>query len=336
MNNLNITGLFSAEAIRARFESFPKVVGPIMDLVYLTQDTHPLAVIGKDEIYDTLDAVPLVFRGGASVALSSAHTGDFYEPHSIRINYGVNGAELNNLRLLDPAALDNWANGKTLRMRQLIRLQVNAMCGLALSGTLTWPRALPAGGFEDMTFVYGTIKSVTPDKMWDAADIKIGDVVGVFDAMLDQLQAGGYGGDVVVLAGATAWKLLRSIALAVTTTAVKGNAGGASSALIELPDEETMIVGGYTVKRRGQTYKNPSTGAAADIIPAKKVMMVAKDAGHRLTYCAVDDLDANLQALPFFIKPIKTEDPSGWKLVAESKPFPMVNARGVCGAQVQA
>ena len=62
--------------------------------------------------------------------------------------------------------------------------------------------------------------------------------------------------------------------------------------------------------------------------------MIAKDAGHRLIYCAVDDLDANLQAMPFFIKPVKKDDPSGIKLISEGKPFPVVNVKGICRATV--
>ncbi len=57
--------------------------------------------------------------------------------------------------------------------------------------------------------------------------------------------------------------------------------------------------------------------------------MIALDAGHSLPYCAIDDLDGNLQALPFFIKPVKTDIPSGYSLIAESKPFPLVNVNGI-------
>jgi hypothetical protein len=64
------------------------------------------------------------------------------------------------------------------------------------------------------------------------------------------------------------------------------------------------------------------------------VVMVALDAGHKLPYCALDDLDAKLQPLPFFVKPLKTDDPSGYKLVAESKPFPVVNVKGICTSAV--
>ena len=62
--------------------------------------------------------------------------------------------------------------------------------------------------------------------------------------------------------------------------------------------------------------------------------MIATDAGHILPYAAIDDLDGNLQPLPFFIKPIKTADPSGWKLIAESKPLPIVQPKGICDATV--
>jgi hypothetical protein len=38
--------------------------------------------------------------------------------------------------------------------------------------------------------------------------------------------------------------------------------------------------------------------------------------------------------MPFFIKPIPLQDPSGVKLVAESKPFPIVNTSAICTATV--
>jgi len=102
---------------------------------------------------------------------------------------------------------------------------------------------------------------------------------------------------------------------------------------VEITDQGINI-GGYLVKRRSERYRNPQTGVMTPVIADGVVKMIAKDAGHKLIYCALDDLDANLQALPFFSKPLKSDDPSGYKIIGESKPLPVVNPKGICDATV--
>ena len=100
--------------------------------------------------------------------------------------------------------------------------------------------------------------------------------------------------------------------------------------------EEGINIGGYLIKRRAEQYRNPQTKVMTPVVPVKEMMMIATDAGHKMPYCAVDDLDANLQAMPLFVKPVEIKDPSGYKLVCESKPFPIPNVKGICKAQVVA
>ena len=45
-------------------------------------------------------------------------------------------------------------------------------------------------------------------------------------------------------------------------------------------------------------------------------------APHALHYCALNDLDAALQPLPFYAKPVMSDDPSGVKIIGTSKPMP--------------
>jgi hypothetical protein len=41
-----------------------------------------------------------------------------------------------------------------------------------------------------------------------------------------------------------------------------------------------------------------------------------------------------LEATPFFSKVVKTDDPSGYRVISESKPMPLVAAKGFCWATV--
>ena len=45
-------------------------------------------------------------------------------------------------------------------------------------------------------------------------------------------------------------------------------------------------------------------------------------------------LTATWKLFPFFSKTIKIEDPSGYKVISESKPMPLVSSKGFCWATV--
>jgi hypothetical protein len=167
---------------------------------------------------------------------------------------------------------------------------------------------------------------VTPTKLFSAADAKLKDIFAVLQAMEEKLEEKGYGSTKEIWAGKTAYEAIFAIAEASTSTA---------KIRVEL-SEQGINIGGYLIKRRAETYRNPNGGAATACLDLKTLRMVATDAGHTLPYCALDDLDANLQPLPFFVKPIELKDPSGYKLVAESKPLPIPNMDGVCDAVVVA
>jgi len=322
---LDIKGLFTKEAIIIRLKDMPDLKTPVMDTLFLDRPQHPLPLLGKDEILDTAAALPLVRRGGASVAAAPVGgTVDFFEPLPVRPSVSVTGAELNNLKLLDGGGLEAWARNKTDYLRKRVRATTEALCGLATSGAITYPVKLEGGSWENFTVSFGSLLSVTPGTLWGAQGAKLKDVMVTLIAMRKAIQAKGFGSELEIWAGEDAYMALFALAEASQTTA---------KLRVEITDD-SIQVGGFAVKLRGETWKNPQTGALAAYVPAKDVRVIAKDGGHKCPYCALDDLDANLQALPFFVKPVKTQDPSGYKLIGESKPFPVVNVNAICGATV--
>lgn len=213
-------------------------------------------------------------------------------------------------------------------LRRIIRKSTEALCAISLSGTLTYPVKLEAGGYENYTVAYGSTLSVTPAVLFSAAGAKIKDVFKVLTAMHEKLQENGYGSTLEIWAASDAYLTLFGLVEAVLSSA-KMNVGIKVGA-----DDNGINIGGYLVKRRAEKYRHPQTGTMTAIVPAKTLRMIATDAGHFLPYCALDDLDANLQPLPFFVKPIESKNPSGYQLVAESKPFPVPNVTGICDATV--
>lgn len=322
---INLRGLFSREAIISYLTALPVIKTPVMDAIFTERPQHPLALLGVDDIAVDAQPLPMIRRGGPSIAAVSEGGGiAMYEPLPVRVHKSVTAADLNNLKVLKGADLNTWARGKTDHLRRAVRRTTEALCARALSGTLRWPVSLEKGGYDVFEVVYGQNLTMAPDTLWNDADVKLADVYTCLSDMEEAIQDGGFGGQVEIWAGKAAYNALFVIAENSRTTA---------QIRVEITSQG-VNVGGYLVKRRSEKHRDPESGAMVPAVPDATVRMIALDAGHKLPYCAVDDLDANLQALPLFVKPVKTDDPSGYKLIAESKPFPVVNTRGVCDAVV--
>ncbi|MCP4162591.1 MAG: hypothetical protein GY760_21195 [Deltaproteobacteria bacterium] len=323
----DIRGFFSREAIIKNLKKLPKLKTPVMDTVYSDRPQHPMALVGSDMIQQVVRAMPVIRRGGASISVKG-DTGAtvFYEPLSIRPNTMVTGAELNNIQVLSKSGLEIWAKNKTDYLRKICRATAEAMAAASLKGQFVWPVQLENGTFENWEIDFGTPVSMAMSgyTKWDDSECKITHVFELLTDMQETIQDNGYGGTIETWAGKKAYGVLLGIVENHKSTAkinVKLSAKG-------------IEVGEFLIKRRSERNFNPKTKEMVPVVADNSIKMIATDAGLTMPYCAVDDLDAKLQAMPFFVKPISKEDPSGWKLVAESKPFPIPNVDGICDAVV--
>lgn len=324
---VSLRGLFTREAIIRYLTQLPVLQTPVMDIVYANRPTNPLPLVGADLMQSTVRAMPLARRGGRSITIpGSTGASNFYEPFPIRPDIGVTGADLNNLRVLqgNQASLDAWAQLKTDILRRTVRATTEALCCVSLTGKIQWPVQLEGGGFETYEVDFGSVQTFAPAKKWDDNAAKMKDVFMCLRGMHKKLKEKGYGGTVEFWAGEDAYNALFALAEGFQSTA---------KFRVEIT-EMGINVGGYLVKPRDEMYYNPQTKAMVPIVDPKFVKAIALDAGSLMPYSAIDDLDGNLQPMPFFVKPIKTENPSGFQLVAESKPFPIPNVDGICDAQV--
>ncbi|NDY56330.1 hypothetical protein G3N56_06180 [Desulfovibrio sulfodismutans] len=322
---LDIRGLFTKEAIVRYLMALPVLKTPVMDTIFATRPQHPLPMLGVDDVSVVANPLPVVRRGAPSIsAVSESGNIAFYEPLPVSAHKSVTGADLLNLQMLRGDGLEAWAREKTDLLRRVCRLTTEALCALALTGTVEWPVQLEKGGWEVYKIEYGDPLSAIPGTLWDAGGVKLKAVFELLTAMQESIQDNGFGGQIVTWAGKAAYNALFAIAEASVTTA---------KMRVEIT-EKGIDVGGYLVERRSERNRNPQTGAMTPVVADDDVVMVALDAGHKLPYCALDDLDANLQPLPFFVKPIKKSDPSSYRLVGMSKPFPVPNVKGICRATV--
>lgn len=325
MGLISLRGLFTPQLIVQYLKVLPLIRTPVIDIVFANRPQSPMALIGRDEVNTVVRAVALTRRGSASLPIGGG-TGqaDFFEPFPINPSTFVGAHDLNNLKLLGQSSLQIWAQAKTDHLRRVIRATSEAMAATAISGTLSWPVQLEGGTFDTYQVEFGAPVAYVPTKTWDEADAKITHVMLHLQEMQEALQDNGYGSEIEWWAGKTAYATLLGLVGAVTSTA---------KIRVEI-NKEGIYVGDFLIKRRSEKNRNPQTGALASVVADKDLVAIALDAGHVMPYAALDDLDANLQPLPMFVKPLESKDPSGVKLVGMSKPFPSPNMKGIAKATV--
>jgi len=324
---VDLRSYFTPEAVARQLENLPPVKTPVMDTVFTDRPQHPLPVLGVDDISETVQTVPVVKRGAPStpVAVESREI-TYIEPMPVKPSTLLTAVELNNFKLLDGAGREAWTARKIDSLRRVARRTTEVLAAQAMTGKISFPLTRGGGAYDTYEVDFGTPLSHTPGTLWDNTSAKITDVFKTLTEMQLAVQQEGFGGRMEVWAGKDAYYALMALAEKVTSTA---------KVRVEM-SAEGVFVGNFLVKLRTETYKNPQTGVLTNIVPDHRAVMVGLEAEWRLFYCAVDDLEANLLPMPFFVKPVELSDPSGIKLVGESKPLPVPNMKAVCWADVVA
>lgn len=323
-----VRGLFTPKTVVQHLGKLPPIKTHTIDTFYMNRPLHPFPIIGRDEVNHVIKAIPFIERGGPSIATGGS-TGqtDFFEPLPIRPNGQVRANELNNLMQLTGAGRTMWAQNKTDQLRKIVRATHEAVASVAhYTGTLIWAIKNADGTLGTYEIVFGAPVAYVPAKLWTAGDIKIAEIFEQLTEMEEALEENGYGSRVQFEAGKTAFQ-----ALMVAVEAFKSTA----KMKVEVSDVGISI-GGYMITRNAEKYWDPGSKTYKYKVGLLECVGTDLDGGHMSPYCAIDDLDGNNQALPFFIKPVKQDDPSGIKLIAESKPFVSPNMKAIIKATVAA
>lgn len=318
---INIRQYFTPAAIGLHLEALPVLETFIMDLIYGNRITHPLPVLGVDELLSITGNVPVVRRGTAAYPLAGESKGITYlEPQPVDVSSFLGAVDLNNLKLLGDQGIEYWVRGKVDTQRRAVRSTTEALACQSLSGAISYPMKTDAG-LDTYTVNFGTILSQAISVKWDHADKGLELILLDLIAMGNTIkQACGYGSKIVYLAGQTAYIALAKKVLAVQDAKINAQV-----------TEKGITIAGFTVLLAEGGYKNlANNGAWVPSVADKNIVAVAVDAPFKLFYCALDDLDANLLPMPFYSKPIKLDNPSGYNIIGMSKPVPVPVPKAIC------
>lgn len=318
--------LFSRENMIRRLQALPAIATVVMDEVFTNRPQMASATVPVEDVAQIVRTMPLIQRGGASLSMGTSGSSiSAYEPLPISIHAFVTAADVNTLRQYDPQGLEAWATQKTNTLRQTVRRTTEGMAAQAINGKIEWPIQLTGGGTDIYTVEWGTPVKVTPKKKLGVADASIETVIDILSDMRKALRRKGFaGGAVKVWAGEEAYSAILRLAAKYEGTVVEVKV-----------QEDCILLGSTKIVQRNEEYPHPlKKDTWVPIQSAKTLRMIDPAGGHQMPYCALDDFDAKLAPLPLFVKPIKFDDPSGYKLVAQSKPFPVPNMEAIAESEV--
>ena len=91
---------------------------------------------------------------------------------------------------------------------------------------------------------------------------------------------------------------------------------------VQWTDYGCVLFGKYKLMPMSATYALPGKNTLTDVVDSKSIQTIDIANAGTLFYLALDDFDAGLKPLPFFAKNVKSQDPSGYKIIGMSKPLP--------------
>jgi hypothetical protein len=328
---LSLKQHFTAAKIAKVIETSTPTPSTVLDRLFPESVRQQLdsPVIPVEELLQNIGVMPVVSRGGQPAMLNdTSSVGTYVEPLPLKIASKVDAVSLNNLKLGNPQTRAQWARRKIEALRKSVKLSTEAMAAqCAFDGRILFPMLLDSGTYQEYSVAYGgesiQTKNVTVDAKWDHAEITRAKVYNLLRAMATDLDRSGYGGDKLVHAGALAYGTLLNLL----------ESEKESKFPARLADDGAIILGKFKIYEMSEAWKNPKDGSTVQKLADKEIRMNTVGAT-ALYYGALDDLDANLQPLPLFVKPIEEKRGGNLELIAHSKPLPAVAPKSVMKAVV--
>jgi len=321
---MDLKKFFTRDAIVDTLGRLPELKTPVMDLLYQDRRNHPFPVVGYKDMGLPAGNIPVVRRGSQSYALAPTDGKvSMIEVQPVNPSVFLSAADLNNLKLLDPSGQQTYIDNQIDNLRRACRATAEALSAQSLTGKIAYPLRADGGSYLTYEVDFGTPASVTITKKWDDANTTVSDIIKSLGQIIDALKKTAPAMDVQFLCGFDVYAAL-----------VEKIGALPNSAIAQVGPDYISLGGVAKIQLLAANYIDLTNNTAVSAIPAKTILAVDRSSGFKLLYAALDQMDAGLVALPFYAQPVTTQDPSGVKIIGESKPLPVPNTKGIVKAVV--
>jgi len=316
-----ISRYFNEKSVAQLLEDKEPIRTPVWNRVFTKDVQLGLGYVSRKIVSDTTGNVPLIKRGTSSIPLNDGNEQtDLFEPQPLAINHVLKAKDMIDLKQMDNEfSLRQWIADKFESQKNVIDRTIEALCCQALRGSIDYSIKVFDGDLGDYKVDFGSTLAVPAAFAgnWDTASIT--DIFKDLQALANTIKLGTiYGSRIGILAGENVYNTLIGKAMGVST----------STSVNMKVEPDTVILNGWKIENFSTAqYTNIKTGQKVKAVGDDEILLFAEDAPFQLTFLAIDDFDAHgeakLIARDFYPKLIKEEDPSAYKIMTQSKFFPM-------------
>jgi hypothetical protein len=311
---------FSQASIADIVTELAKPLTPMADFLFppAARKQKQSPFISTEEVKTETGAIPLIRRGSASFPVDTTETTrTLIEVDPVSPSGFVSAKDINDLIALgETESVKAFIAEKIELLRDRVSETIETMSRQSLSGKINYPYATTDGIGGSCEIELGTPKTIKPVNL---ANADIPKIQMWLEELWQAQTATGASGDVVFLMGSGIYSFLVN----------KFIEAKVSAPVAWQPDGMTLF-GKYKIQTQGLTYQLPGSKEVHKVLEDNQTLTLDKSRTGKLFFAALDDLDANLAALPFYAKPVETKDPDGVKIVASSKPLPAPALSKMC------
>jgi len=281
----------------------------------LKNSTH----ITVQELEQEFGNVPVILRGGVGVRPETGMSVKSIEPMPIEIDDIFTAVEVDDYERATDQGKQQMIDERIAGHLRVVRATTRALCAQAHRGTINY--MMQAGTKMSRYKVeYGNIRGITLSEA--LAGLTIAKVIEVLNKLTTAIRDNAIGGPIQFIAASDVF------------TAIN-NAAAVQHQYIVVPGPGKISVAGFEILLDNDTWFDIDESGVQtkdSMVKPLELMARAVNAGQKLPYLKLDDVVMN-QAVPFYAFTKVRSDQRGEDLFVKSKPFPLINHKGIAIAK---
>jgi hypothetical protein len=266
--------------------------------------------------------VPVIQRGALGVRPESDITITAIEPMPIEIDDQFTAVEVDAYERATDIGKQQMVDERVANHLRVVRSTTRALCAQSLRGEIDY--MMQAGTRMTRYKVnYGKITGINLAQ--SLTGLTIAQLIVILQDMTSAIRDNGIGGPVEFIVAADVFKEIITAAINQKAFTVNTSPGKINIAGFDiLLDNDTWI-----------DIDSAGVKSTKNMMQPGEIMARAVNAGQKLPYLKLDDVVMN-NAVPFYAFTKVRTDQRGEDLFVKSKPFPLINRRGIVFAQFAA
>ncbi len=276
------------------------------------QDSTRIAIA---DIKKTVGNVPVIVRGGPGFRPQHGAEVNAIIPMPVEIDDVITAVQLDEYERATGLGKQQVIDTLLSAWFDVIRHTTRALCIQAHKGSIDY--MMQAGAqMRRYQVEYGTVTGKTSATA--VAALVIAEFMDAFEELAEVINGNGIGGEIEYIAEPSVFSRLFAVAVNQNAVPVQTSPG-------------SLVIGGYTILRDNDVYTDMDEAGVQSVkrmLDTGELLARAKNAGQELRFLRVDDTVAR-EAMPMYSFTKERQDQRGTDLYVKSKPFPLVNVKGL-------